>query len=107
MADESDHGLAAHVWSHAPDQAGRWSRSDGGDEDSGREVPLEAVFAGFTQTQQVTVGRGVAQDQVMTPSRSTKRPEGAPGFSVARPTMASVPSVTVCGPLWPLRSVAV
>lgn len=36
-----------------------------------------------------------------------KRREPAPGLSVARRTIASAPSVTVCGPLWPLRSVAV
>ncbi len=47
------------------------------------------------------------QDQAISPSRSTKRPEPWPGPSVASRTMASVPSVTVCGPEWPLRSVAV
>jgi hypothetical protein len=51
--------------------------------------------------------RAAGQDQAISPSRSTKRPDAEPGFAVARPTMASVPSVTVCGPLWPLRSVAV
>jgi uncharacterized protein YndB with AHSA1/START domain len=46
-------------------------------------------------------------DQPISPSRSMKRPEPWPGPSVARVTIASVPSVTVCGPLCPLRSVAV
>ena len=45
--------------------------------------------------------------QSMSPSRSTNRPDPAPGPSVASATIASVPSVTVCGPLWPFRSVAV
>lgn len=48
-----------------------------------------------------------AQDQSIGPLRSMKRPEPAPGPSVARRTTASVPSVTLWGPLWPLRSVAV
>ena len=41
------------------------------------------------------------------PKRSTKRPVPAVAGSVASATIASVPSVTVCGPLCPLRSVAV
>jgi alkylhydroperoxidase family enzyme len=41
------------------------------------------------------------------PERSTKRPVPAVAGSVASATIASVPSVTVCGPLCPLRSVAV
>lgn len=41
------------------------------------------------------------------PSRSTIRPVPASGASVARVTIASVPSVTDCGPVLPLRSVAV
>jgi len=36
-----------------------------------------------------------------------KRPVPASGPSVASVTMASVPSVTVWGPLWLLKSVAV
>jgi alkylhydroperoxidase family enzyme len=41
------------------------------------------------------------------PRRSTKRPVPAVAGSVASATIASVPSVTVCVPLCPLRSVAV
>ena len=57
-------------------------------------------------------GRGLVpygrfQDQAISPCRETKRPVPAEGSSVARATIASVPSVTVWGPLWPLRSVAV
>ncbi|MEV0381141.1 hypothetical protein [Nonomuraea sp. NPDC050643] len=40
-------------------------------------------------------GLSVVQDQAISPVRPTRRPEPAPGFSVTRPTMASVPSVTV------------
>lgn len=39
------------------------------------------------------------QDQAISPWRETKRPLPAPGSSVARCTIASVPSVTVWGPL--------
>jgi hypothetical protein len=46
-------------------------------------------------------------DQLISPFRSTSRPDAWPGPSVASETMASVPSVTVCGPALPLRSVAV
>ena len=45
--------------------------------------------------------------KLISPARSTNRPEPAPGFSVARATIASVPSVTVWVPLLPFRSVAV
>lgn len=53
------------------------------------------------------IGGPVTQDQAMGPPRSKKRPDSAPGSSVARRTIASVPSVTDWGPLWALRSVAV
>ena len=48
-----------------------------------------------------------ADHQATGPFRSRKRPVPAAASSVARATMASVPSVTVWWPLLPLRSVAV
>jgi hypothetical protein len=45
--------------------------------------------------------------QATAPCRSRKVPVGPSVPMVASPTIASVPSVTVCGPLWPLKSVAV
>ena len=81
-----------------------------GDRDQGRDVLLAPNSGSYRggHTDGV-VGHRVCrvQDQAISPVRSIKRPEPAPGFSVARLTMASVPSVTVWGPLWPLRSVAV
>ncbi|OSY52673.1 hypothetical protein BG846_01662 [Streptomyces fradiae ATCC 10745 = DSM 40063] len=45
--------------------------------------------------------------QAIAPCRSRKAPVGPSLPMVASATIASVPSVTVCGPLWPLKSVAV
>jgi hypothetical protein len=45
------------------------------------------------------IRHGRFQDQAISPWRETKRPVPAPGSSVARATIASVPSVTVWGPL--------
>lgn len=42
---------------------------------------------------------GWFHDQAISPWREMKRPLPAPGSSVARATIASVPSVTVWGPL--------
>lgn len=45
--------------------------------------------------------------QPRAPCRSVKVPVGPSAPMVAIATIASVPSVTVCGPEWPLKSVAV
>ena len=45
--------------------------------------------------------------QLTTPCRSVKVPVGPSWAMVAMATTASVPSVTVCGPEFPLSSVAV
>lgn len=55
----------------------------------------------------VVIRRRRSQDQAISPWRSMKRPVPAPGPSVARATIASVPSVTVWEPLCPFMSVAV
>lgn len=68
---------------------------------------LEPVTTARLSLKRRSVTGPALQDQAISPVRATNRPDPAPGGSVASPTIASVPSVTVCGPLWPLRSVAV
>lgn len=96
-------------------EGGGW-RIRGRDSDESRAV-ARAKTAGTERGSRPAAGSAPSEDrhqprpsynyQAISPVRSTKRPDPAPDLSVARPTIASVPSVTVWGPLWPLRSVAV
>ena len=74
------------------------------------EQPLRPTAeAGLLRCTMLVTGelRAAARHQGTGPKRSTKRPVPAVAGSVARPTIASVPSPTVWVPLCPLRSVAV